>query len=114
MTRQAYPTADQGVLNTLAIERFIDALPDPYICLRLRYARPKDINEAEIIAIRLETHQMTEAQRTSTLSLNPMHSNEFESLREELFDIKRLVMSNRNPKPAYSPFISKPESNPRF
>lgn len=46
---------------------------------------------------------MAEAQRTSTLSLNPIHSNEFESLREELFDIKRIVMSNRNSKPAYPP-----------
>lgn len=114
MTKQEYPTTDQGRLNTLALERFIEALPGPDIRLRLRETRPKDINEAEIIAIRLETHHMAESQRTSTLSLYPIHSNEFESLREELFDIKRLVMSNRNPKPAYSPFISKPESNPRF
>lgn len=38
---------------------------------------------------------------THSLTCNLIHSNEFESLWEELFDIKRIVMSNRNPKPAY-------------
>lgn len=69
----------------MAIEHFIDALPEPDIRLRLREARPIDIidiNKAESIAIRLETHRMTDAQRSaSTLSLNPTHSKEFESLR---------------------------------
>lgn len=55
LTRQANPTTDQGVLNILALEQFIDALPDPDIRLRLQEARSKDINDAEIIAIRLET-----------------------------------------------------------
>lgn len=55
LTRQANPTTDQGVLNILALEQFIDALPDPDIRLRLKEARPKDNNDAEIIAIRLET-----------------------------------------------------------
>lgn len=55
LTRQAYPTTDQSVLNILALEQFIDALPDPDIRLRLKEARPPDINDAEIIAIRLET-----------------------------------------------------------
>lgn len=66
----------------MALEQFIDAPPDPDIRLRLREARPIDINEADSIAIRLETHRMTDAQRSaSTLSWNPNHSNEFESLR---------------------------------
>lgn len=55
LTRQAYSTTDQSVLNILALEQFIDALPDPDIRLRLKEARPPDINDAEIIAIRLET-----------------------------------------------------------
>lgn len=64
----------------MALEQFIDALPEPDIRLRLREARPNDINEAESIAIRLETHRMTDAQRSaSTLSLNLTHSKEFES-----------------------------------
>lgn len=67
-----------------ALEQFIDALPEPDKRLRLKeaIARPNDINEAESIAIRHETHRMTDAQRSaSTLSLNPTHSKEFESLR---------------------------------
>lgn len=103
LTRQAYPTTDHSVLNILALEQFIDALSDPDIRLRLQEARAKDINEAEIIAIRLENHRIAVAQRSaSTLSMSLIQSNEFESIREELFDIK-IVMSNRNPKPTYPP-----------
>lgn len=90
------------MLHILAREQFIDPLPDPDIRVRLREARAKDINEAEIIAIRLETQRIADAQiSASTLSMSPIQSNEFESIREELFDIKRIVMSNRNPRPAY-------------
>lgn len=34
--------------------------------------------------------------------MSQIQSNEFESIREELFDII-IVMSNRNPKPTYPP-----------
>lgn len=61
LTRQAYPTTDHSVLNILALEQFIDALSDPDIRLRLQEARAKDINEAKIIAIRLETHRIADA-----------------------------------------------------
>lgn len=56
---------------------------------------------------------MAVAQRSaSTLSLNPIHSNAFESLREELFDIiKGIVMSNRNLIPAYFPRGPPPKQN---
>lgn len=40
LTRQAYPTTDQSVLNILALEQITDALSDPGIRLRLREARP--------------------------------------------------------------------------
>lgn len=66
LTRQAYPTTDQSVLNILALEQFIDDLSDPDIRLRLQEARAKDINEAEIIAIRLETHRIADAQRPAS------------------------------------------------
>lgn len=55
LTRKAYPTADQTSISILALDQFIDALPDPEMRLRLREAKPRDINEAEILAIRLET-----------------------------------------------------------
>lgn len=57
MTRQVYPTADTTIISILALDQFIDALPDPEMRLRLREAKPKDINEAEILAIRLETYR---------------------------------------------------------
>lgn len=103
LTRQAYPTTDQSVLNILALEQFIDDLSDPDIRLRLQETRATDIKEAKIIVIRLETHRIADARRSaSTLSMSQIQSNEFESIREELFDII-IVMSNRNPKPTYPP-----------
>jgi hypothetical protein len=47
----------------------IDALPDPDIRLRIREARAKDINETEIIAIRLKAHKMADAYRVQPLNM---------------------------------------------
>ena len=63
LTRQAYPSAESGLTDILALDQFIDALPDPDIRLRLREARPRDINEAETLAIRLETYRMADPQK---------------------------------------------------
>jgi hypothetical protein len=63
LTRQAYPSAEPGLTNILALDQFIDALPDPDIRLRLREARPRDISEAETLAIRLETYRIADSQK---------------------------------------------------
>lgn len=39
LTRKAYPTADQTCISILALDQFIDALPDPEMRLRLREAK---------------------------------------------------------------------------
>ena len=62
LIRQAYFSADSNLTNILALHNFIDALPDKDMRLRIRELHAKDINDAEIIAIRLETHKMADAQ----------------------------------------------------
>lgn len=103
LTRLTYPTTDQSMLNILSIDQFIDALPDPDMRLRLREARPRDINEAEIFAIRQETHRMADAQRSPSFQITYPNENNFQSLREELHAIKAIVLNNQNPNPCHLP-----------
>jgi hypothetical protein len=51
----------------LALYQFIDALKDPDIRLRIREARPYNINEAEILAVRLETLKQADNHRGKML-----------------------------------------------
>jgi hypothetical protein len=69
LIRQAYPTADPNLLNILALDHYIDALPDPNMRLRLRESKVKGIEEAEIMAIRLETYKMADAQRGHSINV---------------------------------------------
>ena len=78
MTRQAYPTADPDLTNVLSLDHFIDALPDADLRLRLRENRPKSINEAETLAIRLETYQLADTQKVK--QVNVIHSDTDSSL----------------------------------
>lgn len=54
--------SDPGLLDTLAVDYFVDALPDYDTRLRLRELRHKDINEAETHAVRLEVHKQADKQ----------------------------------------------------
>ena len=63
MTRCAYPGASSSVTDVLALYQFIDALKDPGMLLRIREARPYNINEADILAVRLETFKQVDNHR---------------------------------------------------
>lgn len=63
LTRQAYPSAPADITDVLAIDHFIDALPDIDMRLRIRDAHPKNISDAESQAIRLETFRLADKQR---------------------------------------------------
>ncbi|CAC5404142.1 unnamed protein product [Mytilus coruscus] len=63
LTRQAYPGAPTSVTDTLALDHFIDSLNDPDLRLRVREARPRDVNEAEVLAVRLETYKQADKHR---------------------------------------------------
>ena len=75
LTRQAYPGATSDLHNILALDHFIDAIPDTDMRLRLRESRPKNISEAETQATRLETHKLADKQR-GRLVRSVEHDNE--------------------------------------
>lgn len=64
LTRQAYPNASSNLLDVLALDHFVDALTDPDMRFRILESRPKNICEAEIIAVRIETHKIADRQRS--------------------------------------------------
>ena len=67
MTRQAYPTGSPDVIESLAIDNFIDALNDSEIRLRLSEVSPKNLSEAQKIAIRMEAHRLADRQRSKLI-----------------------------------------------
>jgi hypothetical protein len=64
LTRQAYPSAQSSLTSGLALEHFIDAIPDGNLRLRLRESNPKSIHQAETLAVRLETLKLAERQKS--------------------------------------------------
>ena len=67
LTRKAYPSASSEVVKLLAMDYFIDALPDVDLRLRLREVGPKTIAEAETIAVRLDSHKVADKSRAKSV-----------------------------------------------
>ena len=63
MTRLAYPTGSQDVVEALALDAFIDALTDSEVRLRFRETGAKTLSEAEKMAVRMEAHRLADKQR---------------------------------------------------
>lgn len=68
LTRCAYPGAP-SVTDVLALDQFIDVLKDHDMRLRIREARTYNINEAEIVAVRLETFKQADNHRGKMLGV---------------------------------------------
>ncbi|MCG8048996.1 MAG: reverse transcriptase domain-containing protein, partial [Candidatus Thiodiazotropha endolucinida] len=64
LTNLAYPTAPYDVRETLAKEQFIDALHSSDMRLRVKQARPKDLNDAVRHAVELEAYNRAERRKT--------------------------------------------------
>ena len=60
--RQAYPGVHKDVIETLAIDHFIDALTDSDIQSRVRKFEHKTLAKAERSALRLESHKIDDRQ----------------------------------------------------
>ena len=67
LTRQAYPGANSDLIDTLALDHFIDSLLDSETRLRFRECSPKNIQEVETLAVKLEAQRMTDRQRNRNL-----------------------------------------------
>ena len=63
LIKKGYPSSNQSLPNVLALDHIVDALPDPDRRLRLLEYRVRDIGEAEIMTIRLETYKIADAKR---------------------------------------------------
>jgi hypothetical protein len=74
LTGCAYPGAPSSVTDVLALYQFIDALKDPDMRLRIREARPYNINEADIFAVRLETFKQADQHRGKMLDVGEIKS----------------------------------------
>ena len=63
LTRQAYPKVSLDVVEALAADHFIDALPETEIRLRLCEVGPTTLAEAEKIAVRMEAHRISNTEQ---------------------------------------------------
>lgn len=84
------------MIDTLALDHFIDAIPDVDMKLRLREARPKDLNAAESLAVRLESYRLAEQQRGSTLrstEIERKESSDLAIIKDNMVDLKQNISS---------------------
>ena len=105
LTRLAYPIAHSTLISVLSLEHFIDAIPDGDIRLRLREVNPKNINEAETLAVRLETLKLADRQKGRMIrkvgeqapDLNPVKINNSEDnikhLKDNFQELKKEMSS---------------------
>ena len=64
LNRQAYPRVLLDVVEALAVDHFVDVLPEAQIRLQLREVGPSPLAEAEKIAVRMEANITADKQRT--------------------------------------------------
>ena len=84
LTQKAYPSASSEVVELLAMDYFIDALPDVDLRLRLREVGPKTIAEAETIAVRLDAHKVADKSRAKSVRAVVSEQNSSEKKIDEL------------------------------
>lgn len=84
LTRKAYPSATNEVIDLLAMDYFIDAIPDTDIRLRLREVGPKTIGEAEQVAVRLDAHKVADKSRGRSVRVMGSEESKTEKRLDEL------------------------------
>lgn len=96
LTRHAYPGSSPIVRDTLAIDYFIDAIPETEIRLRLREVGPKTIGEAENIAVRLEALRIADRQKGRSVRVADTQSVDKDQLLTELKEVKSGLKTLQN------------------
>lgn len=82
LTNLAYPTAPGDVRETLAKEQFIDALIDSDMRLRVKQARPLNLNDAIRHAVELEAFIKSDRKMLQAGShLRPLQTSKSESVK---------------------------------
>ena len=110
LTKRAYPDASAGMLEVLALDHFIDAINETEIRMRLREVGPKNILEAEQIAVKLEAYKEADKDRRKTVrtcaesretSLGDLNS-EITKLQREIQNLKRNSSNQGGSRPRYN------------
>ncbi|VDI70239.1 Hypothetical predicted protein [Mytilus galloprovincialis] len=93
LTRRAYPGTSPLVRDTLALDSFIDAIPETEVRLRLREVGPKSINEAENIAVRLEALRVADIRKGRNVRIVDIETVQEPDLKREINEIKQSIES---------------------
>ena len=80
----AYPTASSELKEVLATEQFLDGLFDPEMRLKIKQARPVNLNDAIQRAVELEAFNRVEKRRKENVCIIDKVSSEKESKMETL------------------------------
>ena len=64
LVRLAYPEAAESMVEVLAKDQFVDALPDEDMRLRIRQNKPAMLRDALRLALELESYQIASKQRS--------------------------------------------------
>lgn len=95
LTNLAYPTAPNDLRETLAKEQFIDALVNSDMRLRIKQARPKNLNDAVRHAVELEAFNRAERKHLESegymRSASSKDSGEKNCLEKDLRTLQKTV-----------------------
>ncbi|PJE78408.1 hypothetical protein CI610_02661 [invertebrate metagenome] len=103
LTYLAYPTVSRDVVEMMAKDNFIDALPDGDMRLRIKQSRPKSLNEAVGLAVEIESFCKVERDRRDEMKYvrsasgvdpdhNPNHGDEaIENLTSMLGSLQKSI-----------------------
>ena len=95
----AYPTASAEIRETLSKDQFVDALVDSEMRIRIKQARPRNLNDAIQLAVELEAYNRAEKKNYArpttaepvdgkTASLLGDLCAKLETLEKEMRDLK--------------------------
>ena len=90
------------MIDTLAIDHFIDSLLDSETRLRLRECSPKTIQEAETLAVKMEAQRVADRQRSRTIgsvgetSGDSLFSNEVKKITQTVDKLAEKINKIQN------------------
>ena len=86
LVRLAYPGATEAMVELLAKDQFVDALPDEDMRLRIRQNKPATLRDALKLALELESYQLASRQKAKPVR---------EAYMEEEHSVQRLAGGSR-------------------
>ena len=67
LTRLAYPDAPATMIEVLARDQFLDAIPDEYLQVKVRQSRPPTLRQTLAVSLELESLCLASKQRMHTV-----------------------------------------------